>query len=447
MRKFLYIIILSIFLTAGETKPAHAIVIDPGQIAGKISDYVEKITDAINMGIQEVNKVKQMATQGFNFQGLLDAAMNYGVSFLTNNLLANRNKEIEGGTQAQNKRILEMDRDNYKEAATELYKAQIKDITSQEDKVAAELNSTKNELASEKQAETSAKNAYENEEDPAEKDKKFDEYMKHSSKITELNNNVGELETLQKQLQEQKSNLNKELQKVENNEDEKYKSLDARVQAMETETNGFVGVEDVGSEEWDTVDIEKYMMSEETYKQFVNQYFYDTDKLDNSGSKDINAHQSRMDRIMRQRRYLIVNSAAHLMQVAASIRRELPSYYERNKEMYSTIGQDEGELAAVNVYSSTRIESARALLLYAKLLCAKLQYESARDLLKADVEKTIEGVNLMEFDLGKYILREEDVNALKSKFSYGKSVEEDRKDINSKYYSDEIPAFLGSEHK
>lgn len=442
MKKFLYIIILSMFLTAGETKPAQAIVIDPGQIAGKIADYVQKITDAINTAIQEVNKVKQMASQGFNFQGLLDTAMNYGVGFLTNNLLANRNKEIEGGTQAQNKKVLEQDRDNYKAAATTMYQTQIDDVSKKEEQTDEELKETKRELAAEKKSEDDAKRAYENEEDPEIKQQKFDEYMQHSAKVTELTNNVGELELLQKQLQGQKQNLNKELQKVENNEDEKYKSLDARVQAMESETNGFVAVEDVATGEWDKVELEKYMMSEETYKTFVNQYFFDPETLASKGPDGVNIQQSRVDRVMRQRRYLVVNSAAHLLQVAASIRRELPTHYEKNKEMYSTMGQDEGELAAMNVYAATRVENAYALLLYAKLLCAKLQYETAHDLLKMDPQKTIEGTNFLEFDLGKYILREEDVEALKNKFSYGKSVDEEKKEINEGYYSEKKPSFL-----
>ena len=69
------------------------------------------------------------------------------------------------------------------------------------------------------------------------------------------------------------------------------------------------------------------------------------------------------------------------------------------------------ELEAISSYSATRIENMRALLMYAKLQSARLQYMAARALLDAEMEKTPNG-NYLEFNLDKYILTKEYVDDL-----------------------------------
>ena len=437
MKKFLSIIILSTLLMTGAPKTANAIVLDPAQIAGKISDYVQKISDAIQSGIEEINKIKQMAIQGFNFDALLNKLADYGLSFVMSNIQTQRFNEIEQTTYAQNKRVLELDRDAYKEAATALYDKQIKIVDENYNATYNELLEERSNLVAERQAASNAKAAYESETDETAKLKKLDEYQKHAAKVTELEANVSELEEKLVTLDKQKAKLTKERDDVP--EDAQYKLLDARANAIEEEEKGFVGIE-VGELEWDKVEMENFAVGEEVYKNFVQQYFYDPTSLDDAdgeeGSASKIAHQSRLDKIMRQRRYLIVNSASHLMQVAATSRRELPIHYKKNKEILGTL-EDGNELAAGNAYAATRVENAKALLLYAKLLCAKLQYETARDLLKADVERVDDG-NYTTFDLEKYILTEEDVKTLIGKFIYDEEkIGTSKGQIQDKYFGNQ----------
>jgi hypothetical protein len=108
----------------------------------------------------------------------------------------------------------------------------------------------------------------------------------------------------------------------------------------------------------------------------------------------------------------MVNTAIHLLQVVTSTRREIP-LQAHNLEAYAnqtSYGKD--ELEAMSAYAATRIENAKALLLYAKVLSAKLQYIAARDLLNETLAKEIDdptgNTKLYEpFDLGKYMLTPE----------------------------------------
>lgn len=440
MKKILSVIILSAFLVTGNPKPAHAIIIDPGQIAAKIAEIVQDIADAVATGIEEVNKVKQMAAQGFNYQALIDKAAEfatkYAVDYFTHKILTKRFKEVEGDTNKQNKKVLEKDQENYKEATEALYDKQLEILEGE----ISTTNSAKMEAQSKmneaKSKEASAKAAYEAETNPEAKNHKLMEYMKWSAEAEKWTNDYFELDKKSIELQKQKEYLLQEKNKIAS-EDEQYKALKERVDAMEEDKNELVAV-DPGEAEWDEVDVEDFDINK-YYDKFVEQYFFDPKELGNSGKEGLTAHQSRMDRIMRQRRYLVVNSAAHLMQVAASMRRSLPVEYKKNKEMFTSIGQDEGELAAMNVYSATRVENARALLMYAKLLCAKLQYQTARDLVKSDVQR--EKTENADFNLGKYILDSTDVEAMVKKFTYGEEAETEKSNLNSDYYNNPDEVF------
>lgn len=440
MKKILLIIVLSILLSFTNHKSAQALVIDFGQIAAKLSEVAEDITDTIGTGMEEINKIKQMGVQGFSFEEL----QKYGMSILLSNAQAKRSKKgIDKGTNAQNKQILTSEMEDYKEASHNLYDNQIKQTSEDMNKVCSQISATQSELADEQNKESQTKAEYESATDPIEKQKKFDEYTKHSSNVQKLTADLAELQASCAELEEQKNKLQEEKDIVDNDEDEQYKALQARLDAMEDETDSNqILVIDTDNEEWDKVSADKYVLGGKVYEDFIKKYFYNPEDLGENSKNDTNAHQSRIDRVMRQRRFLVVNTAAHLLQVAASIRREIPSHYKHNDDIFNTLNEG-NEYAVMQTYSATRVESAKALLLYAKLLCAKLQYLAAHDLLKVDPKKNIDGkLNDVEFDLSKYILTKDDVKAMTTKFSYqdAKSSKEKVDDYNTK--SDDTPEFL-----
>ena len=434
MKKILSVIILSAFLVTGSPKPAQAIVIDPGQIAAKIAEIVQDIADAVQTGIQEINKVKQMAAQGFNYQALIDKATEfatkYAIDYFTQKILTKRFKEVEGDTNKQNKKVLEKDKENDKEATEALYDKQLEIIEEEISNTSSAQADAASKRSNAKAKEASAKAAYDAETSPEAKNQKLTEYMKWAAEAEMWSNNYAELDRKYYELVKQQEYLLQEKNKI-TSEDNQYKALEERVGAMEEDKNKLITV-DPGETEWDEVNVEDYDINK-YYDEFMQQYFFDPKELGDGGKEGVMSHQSRIDRIMRQRRYLVVNSAAHLMQVAASMRRSLPVEYKKNKEMFTSIGQDEGELAAMSVYSATRVENARALLMYAKLLCAKLQYQTARDLVKSDVERDM--TNNADFNLEKYILDSADVEAMVKKFTYGEEVESEKGNLNADYYN------------
>lgn len=434
MKKILSVIILSAFLVTGSPKPAQAIVIDPGQIAAKIAEIVQDISDAVQTGIQEVNKIKQMAAQGFNYQALIDKATEYAtkyaVDYITHNILTKRFKEVEGDTNKQNKKVLEKDKENYKEATEALYDKQIEILKQEESATDIAQLEVLQKLNEAKSKEAAAKADYEAETNPEAKNQKLLIYMKYTSDVEKYNHEYIELNQKYFELLKQEEDLIKEKGKI-TSEDNQYKALEERVKAMEKDENKLITV-DPGETEWDEVKIEDYDINKH-YDEFMEQYFLDPTKL-----SDITAQQSHLDRIMRQRRYLVVNSAAHLMQVAATMRRSLPVQYKKNKDMFTSIGKDGGQLAAMEVYSASRVESARALAQYAKLLCAKLQYETARDLVKSEVQRKMQ--NNANFNLDNYILDNADINEMLAKFQY-KDVDEEKSELNTDYYNNPEEVF------
>ena len=144
----------------------------------------------------------------------------------------------------------------------------------------------------------------------------------------------------------------------------------------------------------------------------MERYFYDPEKLSSAADeKSRIEHQTKIDAATRERKYTLVNTAAHLLQVTASLRREIPVRTTIIDEYFENTPKAANELEAISSYSATRIENMRALLMYAKLQSARLQYMAARALLDAEMEKTPNG-NYLEFNLDKYILTKEYVDDL-----------------------------------
>ncbi|MBP3687443.1 MAG: hypothetical protein J6J35_03660, partial [Alphaproteobacteria bacterium] len=63
---------LIVMMLISNAQPASALMIDPGQISAKISDILQRITDAKAKVSQQVNQIELMTTQGFNFSELID---------------------------------------------------------------------------------------------------------------------------------------------------------------------------------------------------------------------------------------------------------------------------------------------------------------------------------------------------------------------------------------
>ena len=157
----------------------------------------------------------------------------------------------------------------------------------------------------------------------------------------------------------------------------------------------------------------------------MKNYFYNPEDLD-SGS-DTLTYENNINRITRNRKYLFVNTAAHLLQVTATTRRELPVKIKIVDEMFKQmINGDSGKLEVIGAYSNVRIENAKALFLYAKLLSAKLQYLAARDLIKSELRKEGSIGSFDSFDLSKYVLTDEDVENMQERANNGaKNIDED----------------------
>ena len=146
--------------------------------------------------------------------------------------------------------------------------------------------------------------------------------------------------------------------------------------------------------------------------KFIERYFYDPEELDSaSGDEGRIMHQTKIDAVARERKYLLTNTAAHLLQVTATLRREIPVRTEVIDEMFKNTPKATGELEAISSYSATRIENMKALLMYAKLQSARLQYMAARELLNLNGVKTPNGT-YKDFDLEKYILTKEYVDKI-----------------------------------
>lgn len=413
MRKTAISVIIACFIVCGGIKPAEALIIDPGQIAAKVSDFVQKISDSVSRITQQINQVKMMATQGYSLQSLKDMAKKYykiDQAFLTKRMF-----KLVQGTKKKQQEVLQKDADLYKEVSVAQAQEKLDDVEDDINFIDDELSETQNELSEKNSECPRLKSEYDGMSEGSAKERKWNEYTKCEADKQLLESNVEELKNVKVKLNEEKAKLKEELQEKESG-DAAYKDKVRRVEELskqkdeeEGKDKEFISAEDqIGEEdEWDTFkpgDIAaKLSPSEKDYEDFMERYFYDPDNLK---SKDKQYEfQSNMDRILRERRYLFINTAVHLMQVATTIRREIPIRTVTINKMANDTSTEDSEIAAMSAYSATRVENIKALLLYAQLLSAKLQYLAARDLLQADLKKEYaDRHNFKDFDLSRYIL-------------------------------------------
>lgn len=413
---------LAVFLIGGNIKPAHALIVDVTQIATKVSDWVQKIKDSVSKVTQQVKQIELTARQGFNLDAVRKMAEDYFTKYLNSQFsyLDKRLFTLVDATKGKQKAALESRKEALKEALKraayekgEIMKENAKRARQDGDL----LMFTEYDLQEECNA---LKSDYESIEDPDEKSKIYD-------KLTECQSNLEKVTREKKELYRWDSELSdreyyamtEEKNKVEHAED--IEELERQIKELEAQQDNkdLIQRETPESEEWDTEgNAQNYSPTTAEYEKFINDYFYDPASLadvepqvrdapsnenDTDGySRQAVVYQSNVARVMRNRKYLFTNTAVHLMQVATSVRREIPLRAKAIKDIKETASN--GELEAMVNYSAARIESARSLLLYSKLLAAKLQYLAGRDILQSKPQKEMVGKNFGSSNLGKYIL-------------------------------------------
>lgn len=420
MKKILASFILAITLLTGTIRPASAqLILDPSQLGGKVSEFVQKIQDAVNKVTQEINQIKMMASQGFSLGDLADLKGKF--YNIATGFLSDRISKLVGGTSEKQKAELSEDMNIYKKSRQQLYDYKIEETKKAINTLSAE-KSKKEDEADKKEAECERLIAAANEEkDIAKHSEKMSEVYICQMQLSRINTEISDLSAGKVNLENQQTELKKRKSEVGTDKDSGYVQKKERIEALDeaakNEKEGFIAAAEHsgGDKEWDSEEATKDIDFDTVTKEFVERYFYDPENL--KESETVN-YQSNLNRIYRERRYLFVNTAAHLLQVATTIRREIPKRSMAIDGYANETSAGSNETTAMASYAATRVETIKALVLYAQLLSIKLQYLAVRDLLKADSKKeyidksTGQFKNFGEFDLEKYIVDEDFVNAL-----------------------------------
>ena len=426
MKKIVIMMCLAVFLIGGNIRPAHALIVDVTQIATKVSDWVQKIKDSVSKVTQQVKQIELTARQGFNLDTVRQMAKDYFTKYLNSQFsyLDKRLFTLVAATKGKQLEAREKRRELYHEAVNKLIDEKKKIIAENERKASQDgdlLMSVELDLKAKCGEGGSLVVAYENSENPEEKDRIYKELTECQSNLEKVQREKHDMYMLRdnsKYQHEEKLAEEKELLEQGDETEKDYIRQKKEDEAQQDNTT-LVQRETPQNEEWDTEGNAKdYSPTAEEYEKFINDYFYDPASLTDTSpqindtpsnennidgySRKAVVYQSNVARVMRNRKYLFVNTAVHLMQVATSVRREIPLRAKAIKDIKET--PSNGELEAMVNYSAARIESARSLLLYSKLLAAKLQYLAGRDILQSKPQKEIEGKDFGSSDLGKYIL-------------------------------------------
>lgn len=415
MKKIAAVLILAIFLTSSNTKPAEALILDPLQLATKVSGYLEKIKESVDKITQQINQIKLMSTQGFTLDELKTLAEKYVLTDKVKATLKNKLKKIVKNAKAKKKKAQEDKMKWDKETKLRMYNDKL-NVAKKDLEVLKESLSGIMQKLNEKYLECWDLNIeWQIEQDYDVKVIKHDAYEDCETEAEELEYQKLEQQTRIDQYEEIIKDLQNRINEV-NSGDADYKEMKEMLNAIENagDSEDIVEADEfTDKDEWDNAEtMSKFTLGEGDYTKFINRYFYDPASIKGEGSKGMIDYQSKMDRVTRERRFLMVNTAIHLLQVVTSVRREIP-VQAHNLEAYANqTSYSKDELEARSAYAATRIENAKALLLYARILSAKLQYIAARDLLNETLAKEINDPTGKEklyepFDLGKYILTPE----------------------------------------
>ena len=423
-------VILAILITFSGVKPASAnLIVDFTQVVGKISDYIQKVSDSVQKISQRINQIKLAANQGFDLSHIWEINADFLIPEI--NLQTKIRQLVEGAYQKK-LQVKQDNQDLYKKGAYTNYEEKKNVAASDVAYLKGELAIAQANLDRTKPECNKKYWDYDVENEVWEKDRKWGIYVEcktrqdlYASQVVELTAAVGTMIGVQVD-QTVKENR---ARRKDKNYKERQKHLETLEEAAETnETDkdaGATGEErefatvDASGKEWDTEGTAKlYAQKNEYYHQFVRRYFYDPEDPKFSGKgwgkEKMVLFQSNTDRLNRERRYLYINTAAHLMQIAGTARREIAKRTKaQDKLSAEAAGTIEGpnEYNALNSFSATRIEHMKALLLYAQVQSAKLQYLAAKELLQAELRKNIikdEARNKFDkIDLGKYLMETE----------------------------------------
>ena len=416
MKKFVATLILAIFLTGITSGPAKALILDPLQLATKVSGYLQDVKEGVDKVTQQINQIKMMSTQGFTLSELTSLAKKY---ILTEKFKKAIKKKMKKIVENRKKKKLKAQQDKMKwekETKIQLYTDKLNVVNKDIEILENSLQEVETELNQKKQECEDKRIDMENETDSEKKVEKNDIYEQCKSEQEELENNKIEQTEMIKKYKKDAEEIKAKLEKVKSG-DAEYKEQQAMINATEAaqDSEEIIEADNLGqNDEWDNEQsMSKFNLEEKDYQDFISRYFYDPSSIKGEGSTGMIDYQSKMDRVTRERRFLLVNTSVHLLQVVTSVRREIP-VREHSLEAYSNqTAESKDELEAVSAYAATRIEAAKALLLYAKVMSAKLQYLAARDLLNESLSKELTDPvtgkvkEYKDFDLGKYILTPE----------------------------------------
>ena len=416
MKKVIYKIALATFLISVFVKPASAaLIIDPTQISGVLTRYVKKIQETAEKVVQLTNQVNLMATQGYSLKSLREIAEKHAKKYYKKNKgkITSKIKKVVKGTRDKKIAEKQIQADKYIESSKALYEAKAKMAKENLNKIISQANENKKVKAIKENECARLLMQYESAEAKKTGSGDITKLSACLNEVETLKNIIKDLEGQQKETEDVIKRNQQEYQKFANKEDAVAKENNERIEKLKNdqaeEKTVIENKEDAEEKEWDSEGIkESYEVSPEERKIFMENYFYNPDSLKAAENKNDNKmllYENKMNRVLRNRKYLFVNTAVHLLQVSATTRRELPYSIKRADDMFEqTIKSEGGELGNIAAYSNVRVESTKALFLYAKLLSAKLQYLAARDLLKSELKKEFGDSgsdNLTQYDLSE----------------------------------------------
>lgn len=423
-------------LNVGINKPAYSnIIIDGAEMAQTITGNVQTIYDTAVQGIEKVNMIKQMATQGLNIASLKNMLLSELSKGLGSMLMGGQGDNGKGllspqvgSTKGKNQELIKLERDLYLEASKKEYDTKI-GIT---EKNISEYKKSENEKHRQSsEASIKAQNAQRKYDQLVENGTASDEeirkawvdYMNVSQEADRLAQEEASLAELRKAQEDALKLLREKRKKVGTSDDAKWEDVKNRYDEIEQQAedaNIVLQADMKDQKDWGNIkDLSGFIISDEDYKRFVRAYFDTEEKeykllADDKLRQAYQKNASTGDQKERDRKHLIIITIGHLLQVTATVRRELPERENKIKEIFDAT-KELPELEAIVSYSNTRIEVTRALALYARLLAAKLQYQAALEIKELDIEKQGAIADFYNFDLSKYILDEATLKKVQQK--------------------------------
>jgi hypothetical protein len=447
MKKRFILLSVAVVMNMSIVKSSEALMINFGEIASIVVKYTQVMSDYMQKALEVATQIKQVQTQGIGsyasgFVNQIAGNLKYEI----NNYARQQLQQQIAGSKAKMVNYLEKQRQEHEEAE-KLKQEKKMDLVKQElDEVSLKCNNKKREQqVVSKQSETDkmmCENASDEQKESlcakyAETKEKYEtltyEVDEYCSRMSELKSIYGGGGTTDNYL-----SMVDKVNRISSKVDYEYKKLNDKFESSKNNVTGkvtkFVDEEQLkllgatssskgeiasttdSLPKWDDYENLSYP-SADIYKEFLTTYFYNTEGEDSEQENKFKSYQADIEIITRTRRYLVVNTAAHLLQVAATTRREIPMHSQSVKDAYEMTSQGNDELTAITAYTNTKIEAARALLLYAKLLSAKLQYQAAHKLVDIDLHKAWKDEDATykqyeNLDLNNFIMTKEFVQSL-----------------------------------